>query len=82
MGIALPAVIVAGGHAMSKSSGWDKTQPLDRVPERDRRRTVRRGADRRREQVPVDRDARKAQRRMLKRRLEDLAVLEELDAEV
>jgi len=67
---------------MSKKFDWDKTQPLERGPERDRRRTVRRGADRRREQVPVDHDARKAQRRMLKRRLEDLAVVEELDYEV
>lgn len=63
---------------MSKRFDWEKTQPLVR----DRRRVVRRGEDRRREQLPVDQDARKAQRRLLKRRIEDRAILEEIDIEV
>jgi len=65
---------------MSKVFDPDKTQPLDRVSARDRRRVARRGDDRRKKQFPVDVEARRAERRLLKRRIEDQ--LMELDLEV
>jgi hypothetical protein len=65
---------------MSKVFDQDQTQPIERVGVRDRRRVFRRGDDRRKQQIPVDVEARRAQRRLLKRRIEDQ--LMELDLEI
>ena len=65
---------------MSKVYGPEQTQPLERVSVRDRRRAARRGDDRRRQQTSMDFEARRAERRLLKRRIEDQ--LMELDQEV
>jgi len=65
---------------MSKVYDPEQTQPLERVSVRDRRRAGRRGDDRRRQQMSMDFEARKAERRLLKRRIEDQLV--ELDQEM
>jgi hypothetical protein len=65
---------------MSKVFDPEKTQPLERGGVRDRRRVDRRGDDRRKRQLPVDVEARRAQRRLLKRRIEDQLL--ELDLEI
>jgi hypothetical protein len=65
---------------MSKVFGPDLTPPLERVGARDRRRGARRGDDRRKQRMPVDVEARRAQRRLLKRRIEDQ--LMELESEI
>jgi len=65
---------------MSKVYDPEQTQPLERVSVRDRRRADRRGDDRRRQQMSMDFEARKAERRLLKRRIEDQLV--ELDQEM
>ena len=56
---------------MSKVYDPEQTQPLERVSVRDRRRADRRGDDRRRQQMSMDFEARRAERRLLKRRIED-----------
>ena len=65
---------------MSKVYDPEQTQPLERVSVRDRRRVDRRGDDRRRQQMSMDFEARRAERRLLKRRIEDQLV--ELDQEM
>lgn len=65
---------------MSKVYDPEQTQPLERVSVRDRRRASRRGDDRRRQQTSMDFEARRAERRLLKRRIEDQ--LMELDQEI
>jgi hypothetical protein len=65
---------------MSKVYDPEQTQPLERVSVRDRRRAGRRGDDRRRQQMSMDFEARRAERRLLKRRIEDQLV--ELDQEM
>ena len=65
---------------MSKVYDPEQTQPLERVSVRDRRRAGRRGDDRRRQQIAMDFEARRAERRLLKRRIEDQ--LAELDQEM
>jgi len=65
---------------MSKVYDPEQTQPLERVSVRDRRRADRRGDDRRRQQMSMDFEARRAERRLLKRRIEDQLV--ELDQEM
>lgn len=65
---------------MSKVYDPEQTQPLERVSVRDRRRADRRGDDRRRQQMSMDFEARRAERRLLKRRIEDQ--LAELDQEM
>ena len=65
---------------MSKVYDPEQTQPLERVSVRDRRRAGRRGDDRRRQQMSMDFEARRAERRLLKRRIEDQ--LAELDQEM
>ena len=65
---------------MSKVYDPEQAQPLERVSVRDRRRAGRRGDDRRRQQMSMDFEARKAERRLLKRRIEDQLV--ELDQEM
>ena len=65
---------------MSKVYDPEQTQPLERVSVRDRRRADRRGDDRRRQQISMDFEARRAERRLLKRRIEDQ--LAELDQEM
>jgi len=65
---------------MSKVYNPEQTQPLERVSVRDRRRADRRGDDRRRQQMSMDFEARRAERRLLKRRIEDQLV--ELDQEM
>jgi hypothetical protein len=65
---------------MSKVFDPEKTQPLGRGGVHDRRRADRRGDDRRKQQLPVAVEARRAQRRLLKRRIEDQLL--ELDLEM
>jgi|KBSSwiStaDraftv2_1062776.scaffolds.fasta_scaffold100578_1 hypothetical protein len=65
---------------MSKVYDPEQTQPLERVSVRDRRRADRRGDDRRRQQMSMDFEARRAERRLLRRRIEDQ--LAELDQEM
>jgi len=65
---------------MSKVYDPEQTQPLERVSVRDRRRADRRGDDRRRQQMSMDFEARRAERRLLRRRIEDQ--LAELDQEL
>ena len=65
---------------MSKVYDPEQAQPLERVSVRDRRRAGRRGDDRRRQQMSMDFEARRAERRLLKRRIEDQLV--ELDQEM
>ena len=65
---------------MSKVYDPEQTQPLERVSVRDRRRAGRRGDDRRKQQMSMDFEARRAERRLLKRRIEDQLV--ELDQEM
>ena len=65
---------------MSKVYDPEQTQPLERVSVRDRRRAGRRGDDRRRQQMSMDFEARRAERRLLRRRIEDQ--LAELDQEM
>ena len=65
---------------MSKVYDPEQAQPLERVSVRDRRRADRRGDDRRRQQMSMDFEARRAERRLLRRRIEDQ--LAELDQEM
>ena len=65
---------------MSKVYDPEQTQPLERVSVRDRRRAGRRGDNRRRQQMSMDFEARRAERRLLRRRIEDQ--LAELDQEM
>jgi hypothetical protein len=65
---------------MSKVYDPEQTQPFERVSVRDRRRAGRRGDDRRGQQMSMDFEARRAERRLLKRRIEDQLL--ELDQEI
>ena len=66
---------------MSKVYDPEQTQPFERVSVRDRRRADRRGDDRRRQQGSMDFEARRAERRLLKRRIED-QLMEELELDI
>ena len=66
---------------MSKVYDPEQTQPFERVSVRDRRRADRRGDDRRKQRTSMDFEARKAERRLLKRRIED-QLMDELELDV